>query len=279
MPALQGGRPGACETGKQKNLTEREKSDRFLQEKQTPSGRQAPSAEKPVHGGHRQRVKAQFLKTGLDVFAPHLVLELLLYYAIPMKDTNPVAHALLKKFGSLSGVFDAPFEELEKVEGVGKSAATLIKLIPQLCRRYQEDLADDKRYIYSYEEAGKFLLSKFIGRQEEVVVLLLLDSRMRVEYCEVVNEGDAVSANIYIKKVARTAMQYNAAYAILAHNHPSGDCLPSSQDLDTTRWLYSALDTLEVKMIDHIIVSGDHYVSMAKSGFLPELFGAEADME
>lgn len=240
---------------------------------------QAPRKEKPLHGGHRQRVKDQFLKNGLDAFAPHVVLELLLYYAIPLKDTNPVAHELLRKFGSLSGVFDAPMEELLKVEGVGRSAATLIKLVPQVCRRYQEDLDGDKLYIYNFDDAGEYLAKKFIGRQNEAVVLLLLDSRMHIQYCDVVSEGSAIEANIYIKKIARTAMEYNSVYAILAHNHPSGDCLPSSQDIDTTRWLHSALETLEVKMIDHIIVSGNNYLSMAKSGFLPELFGSEADME
>lgn len=250
-----------------------------MQEKQAPSKKNAPSAEAFLHEGHRQRIKNQFLKNGLDSFAPHVVLELLLYYAIPLKDTNPVAHELLQKFGSLSGVFDAPVEELLTVSGVGKSAATLIKLVPQLCRRYQEDLDSGKHFVCSFEDAGSYLVKKFIGRQNEAVILLLLDSRMRVQYCDVVNEGSATEANIYLKKIAKTAVEYNAVYAILAHNHPSGECLPSSQDIDTTRWLHSALETLEIKMIDHIIVSGNNYISMAKSGFLPELFGSEADME
>ena len=252
----------------------------FLQQTQESSQEgPAPRKGKPVHGGHRQRVRDQFLKNGLDAFAPHVVLELLLYYAIPVKDTNPLAHELLRRFGSLSGVFDAPIEELLKVDGVGRSTATLLKLIPQLSRRYQEDLDGDKLYIYNFDDAGEYLTKKFIGRQDEAVILLLLDSRMHIQYCDVVSEGSAIAANIYIKKIARTAMEFNSVYAILAHNHPSGNCLPSSQDIDTTRWLHSALLTLEVKMIDHIIVSGNNYLSMAKSGFLPELFGSEADME
>ncbi len=249
------------------------------QAKESARERPAPREGKSLHGGHRQRVKEQFLKNGLDAFAPHVVLELLLYYAIPLKDTNPLAHELLRRFGSLSGVFDAPMEELLKVDGIGRSAATLLKLIPPLCRRYQEDLDGDKLFIYNFDDAGEYLAKKFIGRQNEAVFLLLLDSRMHIQYCDVVSEGSATAANIYIKKIARTAMEYNSVYAILAHNHPSGDCLPSSQDIDTTRWLHSALQTLEVKMIDHIIVSGNNYLSMAKSGFLPELFGVEADME
>lgn len=230
-----------------------------------------------LHRGHRERVKNQFLKGGLDSFQPHSVLELLLYYAIPLKDTNLIAHLLLEKFGSLSGTFDAPYEELLKVDGIGKSAATLIKLIPQLCRRYQEDLDRDKILIYSYDEAGKRLINKFIGRQNEVIVLMLLDSKTRVLYSDVVEEGSVNSANVYIKKIVRLSVQYDASYAILSHNHPSGSCLPSKQDLSTTRWVYEALDTVEVRLIDHIIVSGNDYLSIAKSKLMPELFNSELE--
>lgn len=232
---------------------------------------------KSLHSGHRDRMKEQFLKSGLDLFQPHSVLELLLYYAIPLKDTNLIAHELLQKFGSLSGVFDAPFEELLKVEGIGKSAATLIKLIPPLCRRYQEDLDKDKTVIYSYDEAGKRLISKFIGRQNEVVILMLLDSKTRILYCDIVEEGAVNSANVYIKKIVRLSVQYDASYAILSHNHPSGSCLPSKQDLSTTRWVYEALDTVEVRLIDHIIISGNDYLSIAKSKLMPELFNSELE--
>ena len=239
-----------------------------------PVDRKQPG-EKSLHRGHRERMKEQFLKDGLDSFQPHSVLEFLLFYAIPLKDTNTIAHVLLQKFGSLSGVFDAPFEELVEVDGIGRSAATLLKLIPQLCRRYQEDLDRGKTVIYSYDEAGKRLVNKFIGRQNEVVILMLLDSKTRVLFCDVVDEGTVNAANIYIKKVVRLSVQYNASYAILSHNHPSGSCLPSKQDLSTTRWIYEALDTVEVRLIDHIIVGGNDYLSIAKSKLMPELFGPE----
>jgi DNA repair protein RadC len=232
-----------------------------------------------VHAGHRERVKELFLKTGLDSFSPHAVLELLLYYAIPQKDTNALAHRLIRQFGSLSAVFDAPFEELLKVDGIGRSAAILIKMIPQLCRRYEEDLQDGQLSIFDYEEAGKLFVKKYIGRKNESVMLMLLDSRERVLYCDVVSEGNATAANIYIKKIVSLASRYDAVYAILAHNHPSGECLPSKQDLDTTRWVYHALETIEVQLIDHIIVGSNNYISLAKSKIMPELFNQELDME
>lgn len=232
-----------------------------------------------MHNGHRERVKELFLKTGLDSFSPHAVLEMLLYYAIPQKDTNPIAHELIRRFGSLSGVFDAPMEELLKVNGVGKSAAILLKMVPQLSRAYEENLDRGKKTICDYDEAGKLLVKKFIGRQNEVVMLMLLDSRERILYCDIVSEGNVTAANIYIKTVVRLAVRYDAVYAILAHNHPSGECLPSKQDLDTTRWVFRALETVDVRLIDHIVVGGNDYVSLANSKIMPELFNPELDLE
>ena len=232
-----------------------------------------------IHNGHRDRVKNKFLAEGLDRFEPHAVLELLLYYAIPLKDTNPTGHALLKKFGSLSGVFDAPYEELLKVEGVGKSAATLIKLIPQLCRRYQENSDRDKNRMFGYDEIGKYMVNRFIGRSDEVIMLMLLDGRNRILHCGIVSEGSATAANIYVKKIVRLAVQYNAVYAVLSHNHPSGSCMPSKQDLNSTQWIYEALETVEVKLLDHVIVGGNDYLSLAKSGIMRELFKDRPDLE
>lgn len=232
-----------------------------------------------IHNGHRDRVKNKFLAEGLDHFEPHAVLELLLYYAIPLKDTNPIGHALMDKFGSLSAVFDAPYEELLKVDGIGKSAATLIKLIPQVCRRYRENIDCHKNRIFSYDELGKYMVNQFIGRSDEVIMLMLLDGKNRILHCGIVSEGSATAANIYIKKIVRLAVQYNAVYAVLSHNHPSGNCMPSKQDLNSTQWIYEALETVEVKLLDHIIVGGNDFISLAKSGIMRELFQDSSDLE
>ena len=212
---------------------------------------------------------------GIDSFTPHAALELLLFYAIPQKDTNPIAHELLRKFGSVAGVFDAPLEELMKVNGIGESTAVFLKMIPQFCRLYQKSLERDKKRICSYDEAGKAFVKEFIGRQHESVMLMLLDSRGCILYCGKVSDGSATTANIYIKTIIRLASRFDAVYAILAHNHPSGSCMPSKQDLDTTRWIFDALGMVEVSLLDHIIVSGNDYLSMAQSKILPELFNPE----
>lgn len=225
-----------------------------------------------MHEGHRERIKEKFLKNGLDYFEPHEILELLLFNAIPRKDTNEIAHKLLDNFGSLSGVFDAPYEELLKVEGIGQSSAALLKLIPQLSRCYLDDKQCDKARVYNTESAGKMLLHKFIGRTNEVVVLLLLDSKGRQLYCGVVNEGSVNTVPIYIRKIVELAVRYNAASAILAHNHPSGNTMPSAGDMTSTKDVFQALQTVNVWLNDHIIVVEGDYFSMADSGLMENLF-------
>ena len=125
-----------------------------------------------VHEGHRQRLRDRFLKEGLDGFAPHNVLELLLFYAVPQRDTNELAHRLLTRFGSLSGVLDADFDELCQVEGVGANVATLLKLVPGLARRYLDDYDENGVVLTTIEEVGTFLRPKFIGRNNEMIFLL-----------------------------------------------------------------------------------------------------------
>lgn len=225
-----------------------------------------------AHAGHRSRMREKLMKNGIDGFQDHEVLEILLYFSIPQKNTNELAHRLLEWFGSLSGVLHAPSEELRKIPGVGESTVSLLKFIPELCRRYREDLNRNVRRICSYEEAGEYLVRKFTGRQNEVVVLMLLDSRGRILFCDTISSGSVTAVNVYIKDVVRAAVRYDAVSAVLAHNHPSGECLPSKQDLDITRWVWEALNSVEVTLTDHIIVSGEDFLSLAKSGILPDLF-------
>ena len=123
-----------------------------------------------LHGGHRERVRKRFISEDLDNFSPHNVLELLLFYAIPQKDTNEIAHRLLNTFGSLSGVFDAPIEELKNVNGIGENAAVFIKLLPSACRRYMDDKFGKAHTINSPEAAGKFLKPKYIGVMDEIAI-------------------------------------------------------------------------------------------------------------
>ncbi len=219
-----------------------------------------------VHDKHRIRLRERFRANGLDDFQQHQVLELLLFYAIPRKDTNEIAHMLLEKFGSLAGVMDAPIEELVKVKGIGDGAATLLKLIPGVCRFYFDDRNTLGTLLQSTEDIVKFLIPKFVGETEEKVMLLCLDNRNRVVGCPMICRGDVVSANFTPRRVVETAIKYRATNVVLSHNHPMNDALPSRADLNTTFELYETLQRVNIRLLDHIIVSGSDAVSIRDSG-------------
>ena len=220
-----------------------------------------------IHTGHRQRVKERFLTEGLDNFSDIQVLELLLFYAIPQKDTNPIAHALLDKFGSLPQVLEAPVEELEKVPGVGRNAAVLLSLAPAVGRYYMVERGKAGLALQTIDACCQYLQNVFVGRRTEMVYLLCLDAKCKVLCCRQVAEGSVNSANVPIRRIVEMALAANATTVILGHNHPSGIALPSAEDLATTRRLAAALSMVEITLADHIIVADEDYVSLANSGY------------
>ena len=220
-----------------------------------------------IHEGHRKRMKERFIKSGLDDFAPHNVLELLLFYSIPRGDTNPIAHRLIDTFGSLSGVFDAAPEELMKVGGVGENTAVLISMIPQMARKYLEDKVEPVNVMGGCSDIGAYLLPKFVGRTNEALMMLSIDNKGKVISCSVVAEGTVDSAKVSRRKVMEEAMRINATRVNLAHNHPRGVAVPSSEDLFMTREIGKLFEKVGIELVDHIIVADDDYVSMAASGF------------
>ncbi len=223
-------------------------------------------ADPSVHKGHRERLKRRFLEGGLDDFTDIQVLELLLFYAIPQRDTNPIAHDLLDHFGSLSNVLDASAEELKKVKGISDHAATLLSLVTHLSRYYQVDAAQRVECLTTLDACGAYLVPRFFGRTVETVFLLCLDAKCKVICCKEVGEGSVNSANISVRKIVETALSSNATTVVLAHNHPSGIALPSEEDISTTRRVAAALKAVEVHLADHIVVAEGDYVSMAQSG-------------
>ena len=219
-----------------------------------------------IHDGHRQRLKNRFREEGLDKFDEIQVLELLLFYAVPQKDTNPLAHRLLDHFGSLTQVMEAPVEELEKVSGVGANVATLLSLTTALARYYMVNRTCQATVLTSTEMCGDYLLPHFVGRRNETVFLLCLDAKCKVLGCKEVGEGSVNSASVPIRRIVEMALGMNASSVVLAHNHPSGLALPSGEDVQTTRRLAVALDAVDIMLADHIVVADDDYVSMAQSG-------------
>ena len=207
------------------------------------------------------------MQEGLDSFEPHQILEFILFYAIPRKDTNELAHVLIDTFGSLKGVFDAPYEELIKVTGIGPNTAALLKLVPSLTRTYY---SSDARSIIldTSEKSGEYFLPYYIGQTEEVVRLACLDAGGKVISNQILHRGSANAAEVNIRKIVNIALRNNAMGVILAHNHPGGLPLPSEEDVATTKSIREALMPMGILLMDHIIVAGQDYVSMARSGII-----------
>ena len=220
-----------------------------------------------VHDGHRDRLKNRFLKDGLDNFTEVQVLELLLFYCIPRKDTNELAHRLMERFGSLSQVLETKVEDLEKVDGIGHNAALFLSLIPAAGRYYAVNRGKQCKILSKISECGEYLVPYFEGRVQETVYLLCLDAKGKILCCQMVGEGSVNSAGVPIRRVVEVALAVNATSVVLAHNHPSGLALPSHEDIATTRRLAAALDGVDITLADHVVVADGDYVSLVQSGY------------
>ncbi|MBR4971820.1 MAG: DNA repair protein RadC [Oscillospiraceae bacterium] len=220
-----------------------------------------------THDGHRQRLKERFILEGLDNFNELQVLELLLFYVIPRQDTNPLAHRLLDRFGTLSQVLEAPVTELQKVEGMGPNAATFLHLTTAVGRYYMVNRAMQNTVLNTTEKCGEYLIPYFHGRRNETVYMLCLDAKCKLLCCKEVSEGSVNSAGVSPRKVVELALAANATTVVLAHNHPSGLAIPSSDDVHTTYRIAGALDAVEIALADHIIVADGDFISLAASGY------------
>jgi len=221
-----------------------------------------------THDGHRQRKKEQFLQHGLEAFADHEALELLLFYAIPRRDVNPTAHLLMERFGSLERVLAAPVEELEQVPGMGRNAAALLRLVPQLIRKARLSAAQHERVLDTSERIGAYFLDIFAAQSDEVMYQLCLDAKGSMLSCRKLGEGSVAAVGMNLRLLVENAIRSNAVLVALAHNHPSGLAFPSQEDRVTTIQAREALDTVGIRLVDHIIVADDDFISMRQSGML-----------
>ena len=215
--------------------------------------------EKNYHEGHRDRMRSKFEEFGGDVFEPHEMLEMLLYYCIPRRDTNELAHALLDHFnGSVSLIFDASVAELMEVKGISRNAAVLIKMIPTLSRMYEQDIMAPKDVIKTTAQAREYFKKKFYGREYEMFYAAYLDNNMRVLKCDTIAQGTVNTTNIDVGKIIKGAVATRASYVVISHNHPRGLPLPSKEDVRGTKIIFNSLHYLGVKLIDHVIVGREN---------------------
>lgn len=218
-----------------------------------------------IHEGHRQRLRSRFRAEGLDNFDERHVLELLLFYALPRVDTAPLAQALLDHFQSLSRVLEASAEELEQVPGVGQSVSTLLTLTTQVGKYYRTHQNPPGQILNTVDKCGKYMVPYFHGQRQERVYLLCLDAKCKVLCCREVSVGSVNTTAVSIRRVVEMALSAGASSVVLAHNHPSGLAIPSEEDLATTMRLEEALDFVEIRLVDHFVVAGEDFVSIAQS--------------
>lgn len=226
--------------------------------------------------GHRRRLRQKFLESGLSGFHDYEILELLLTLNTPRRDCKPSAKALLKRFKTLQGVFDASASELQTVDGVGPQNCFGLLLIKQVADRYLEKKIINRTVISNSSDLVAYLNVTMGHRSREAFCGIFLDARNRVLATEILFEGTLTSSAVYPREVIVKALEHRAAAMIFAHNHPSGDPSPSREDLNLTRKLLLALGHVGIRVHEHVIVGGDSCYSFADQGMIAE-FNRELD--
>jgi DNA repair protein RadC len=225
--------------------------------------------EKPDYLGHRQRLRARFQKNGIDGLHDYEMLELLLTYAISRKDVKPLAKELIRRFGSLSGVFDAQPKELETVGGIGPISSTLIRLMKEICAIYLADKLKEKDVLSSPQAVLDFARMKMAGLPNEAFMIIFLNTKNKVLDYKIFQEGTVDHSVIYPRRIIEESLARHATGLILVHNHPSGDCTPSPEDKQLTRALVEAAQPLAIRVLDHIIVGKEGFLSFTEHRLMP----------
>lgn len=216
-----------------------------------------------AHDGHRDRMRNRYRAEGLDGFAAHEVIEMLLYKYVPQRNTNELAHQILAQFGSFAAVVEADEKELARIKGVPPLAAFELSMLPALMRYYNRDRFGEKPVLDSYHKAGQYAATLFDGVTSEEFYCMALDARCRLTACKRLSRGSTRAAVVSPRQVVELALLHKASAVILAHNHPGGVGAPSPSDLEMTRALELTLRAIEVDLADHVVVSGQELFSYA----------------
>ena len=220
-----------------------------------------------IHENHRKRMKQEFLDGGLEPFSEVRALELLLFYSRLQGDVNPTAHALLKRFDTLAGVFDADLEDLKKVPGVGDNTALLIKLVPAMASKYMASRTKKDIVITDARDLHDLFSSYFFAQRNELSFLACFDSGLSLLGVRKISEGSPTATDLCVRQIAAEALSLNASAVVLAHNHPGGAAMPSDEDLSSTRYIKDLLYKMGVVLYDHVILADDEMISLRDSGY------------
>lgn len=214
-----------------------------------------------IHDGHRQKLRDSFVEVGLEGKTDHQILELLLTYALPRIDVNPVAHELINTFGSLSGVMDADITQLTKIKHISQNVAVLLKLVPQISAKYYQSKHGKRVHLNTVGAIKDYMIPQLANEKAEVFYVLCLDAHLNLIRAIRHSEGSPSKTSIDIRALANQVLNTGTDRIILVHNHLSNSATPSVSDIDATRKIQAAFEMLNVNVLDHIIISGDKYFS------------------
>lgn len=217
-----------------------------------------------IHDGHRERLKKRYLQKGLSAFEDHEALELLLFYALPRRDTNALSHTLLEKFGSLERLFQADVKDIAGIDGIGRQSAILIKLASDLARRSVQDDISKSPKLKSIDAAIRYAQALLADKTEEQFYVICLDAHFSVIHAELLSRGTATETPVYVRHITQSVIRTGADKVIVAHNHPGGSAQPSKNDIETTQRILKAMDALEISFLDHVIVGKSDAFSIAE---------------
>jgi DNA repair protein RadC len=229
---------------------------------------QLKKSEQPYYLGHRKRIKARFIKTGLESFHDYEILELLLTFAIKQKDVKPIAKELIACFQSYQGVLDAPIKELETVKGIGQHCAVLLKLIKESSDFYLREKIYNKNIISSPEDLFKYCKASMSGLKNEQFKVIYLNTKNEVIADELLQEGTIDQSAVYPRKIIECALNQRASALIFVHNHPSGNPEPSTHDKSLTDLLIKISMNMGIKVHDYIIIGKNGYFSFKEEGYI-----------
>ena len=214
----------------------------------------------------RDRLTKRFLLRSPDALTDAELLELLLRFT--GDGAGERAEAVLARFPNIAAVMEADTEALSAVSGLSENDVLLLRLVPELHRRYFLSRTQTEERLTDSAAFGRYLLPYFYGARDEMVYLLSLDAAGKVLNCRLLGHGSVNSANVPARRLVQEALGTNATAVVLAHNHPSGIALPSKEDVELTLRLRDALDVMDILLLDHIVVADDDFVSMRDSGYL-----------
>jgi DNA repair protein RadC len=214
-----------------------------------------------IHDGHREKLRKNFIEVGLDGKTDHQILEILLTYALPRIDVNPLAHELIDTFGSLSGVLDADITQLTKIKYVSENVAVLLKLIPAISTKYYQSKHGKRVHLNTVENIKDYMIPQLANEKAEVFYVLCLDTHLNLMRAIKHSEGSPAKTSIDIRSLANQVLNTGTDRIVLVHNHVSNSAKPSACDIEATNKIVTAFELLNVSVLDHIIIAGNKYFS------------------